>query len=65
MNFKRTWNKKFGKSEIYTKENSACRLVEMDMLRLADGEKKSYAEENKEFALEFQPHKCLPFYRMA
>lgn len=51
MNFKKSWNNKFGKSEIFTKENAACRLVEMDMLRLADGEKKSYRERDKEYGL--------------
>lgn len=51
MNYKRSWNKKYGKSEIYKKENSACQLVEIDMLRLADGTQKAYNEENKEYAL--------------
>ncbi len=58
MNFKKTWNKKYGKSEIYTKENSACRLVEMDMVRLHSGEAKKYNEENKEFALVILGGKC-------
>jgi len=39
--YKRSWNKKFGKSEIYKAEDSFCVKVEMDMLRLADGDKKS------------------------
>lgn len=56
--FKRTWNKKFGKSEIYAKNNSACRKVEIDMLRLRDGEKKAYSEENKEYALVILGGKC-------
>ena len=58
MNFKRTWNKKFGKSEIYKRENSACQKVEMDMLRLADGDTKTYREENKEYALVILGGKC-------
>ncbi len=58
MNFKRTWNKKFGKSEIYKKENSACQKVEIDMLRLADGDAKAYREENKEYALVILGGKC-------
>ena len=58
MNFKRTWNKKFGKSEIYKKENSACQKVEIDMLRLADGDVKAYREENKEYALVMLGGKC-------
>lgn len=58
MNFKKTWNKKFGKSAVITAENSSCRLVEMDMLRLADGEKKTYSEQGKEFALVLLGGKC-------
>lgn len=58
MNFKRSWNKKFGKSEIYKKENSACQKVEIDMLRLADGDTKSYREQNKEYALVILGGKC-------
>ena len=34
MNFKKTWTKKYGKSEIYKAGECACRKVEMDMLRL-------------------------------
>lgn len=56
--FKRTWNKKFGKSEIFKKENSCCQKVEIDMLRLADGEKKVYREEHKEYALVILGGKC-------
>ena len=56
--YKRTWNKKYGKSEIYTKENSACQLVEIDMVRLADGEQKKYNEENKEYGLVILGGKC-------
>ena len=58
MNFKRTWNKKYGKSEIFTKENSHCKNVEIDMLKLADGEVKSYNEEGKEFGLLILGGKC-------
>ena len=47
MNFKKTWTKKYGKSEIYKAGECACRKVEMDMLRLADGQSKLYREENK------------------
>lgn len=56
--YKRTWNKKFGKSEIFKLENSFCQKVEMDMLRLADGDTKSYREENKEYALVILGGKC-------
>ena len=51
MNLKKSWNKRFGKSEIVTAENSTCKKVEMDMLRLAAGSAKKYREENKEYAL--------------
>ncbi len=58
MNLKKTWNKKFGKSEIITSANSSCKLVEMDMVRLADGEKKKYNESGKEFGLLILGGKC-------
>ena len=58
MNLKKNWNKKFGKSEIITKANSTCKKVEMDMLRLAPGDKKSYREVNKEYALVILRGKC-------
>ena len=56
--YKRNWNKKIGKSEIFTKEDSFCQNVEMDMLRLADGDSKSYREESKEYALVILGGKC-------
>ena len=56
--YKRTWTKKFGKSEIFTKEDSFCQKVEVDMVRLADGEKKTYREENKEYGLVILGGKC-------
>ena len=58
MNYKRSWNNKFGKSEIYKRENSACQKVEIDMLRLADGDEKSYRENDKEYALVILGGKC-------
>lgn len=58
MNLKKTWNKAYGKCEIITKENSTCDLVEMDMVRLCDGAKKSYREENKEYGLLIMGGKC-------
>lgn len=56
--YKRSWNKKFGKSEIYTWEDSYCQKIEMDMLRLADGDSKSYNEEDKEYGLVILGGKC-------
>ncbi|MBE5040733.1 5-deoxy-glucuronate isomerase [Ructibacterium gallinarum] len=58
MNLKRTWNKKYGKSVIYAKENSGCQKVEIDMLRLRDGETKGYKEKDKEYALVVLGGKC-------
>ena len=45
--YKRTWTKKFGKSEIFTKEDSFCQKVEIDMVKLADGQTKTYSETDK------------------
>ena len=56
--FKRSWNKKYGKSEIYKSCDSYCQKVEIDMLRLSDGDMKSYREENKEYALVILGGKC-------
>ena len=58
MNFKRTWNKKYGKSEIFAKGSSYCKNVEIDMLKLADGEKKVYKEEDKEYGVLILGGKC-------
>lgn len=56
--YKRSWNKKYGKSEIYTREDSYCQKIEMDMLRLADGDIKSYNEADKEYGLVIFGGKC-------
>ena len=48
MSYKKSWNKSYGKSEIYKVGECACRKVEIDMLRLADGQVKSYREENNQ-----------------
>ena len=58
MNLKKTWNKKFGKSEVISKQNSSCKLVEIDMVRLADGESKKYNEKDKEYGLLILGGKC-------
>lgn len=58
MNLKKTWTKKYGKYELITKDNSPCKNVEIDMLRLADGEKKSYNEVDKEYGLLILGGKC-------
>lgn len=58
MNFKKTWNKKYGNTSIITKENSTLKKVEVDVLRLANGESKSYRKENTEFAILILGGKC-------
>ena len=56
--YKRTWNKKYGKSQIFTKDDSFCQNVEIDMVRLAEGEIKSYNESDKEFGVLILSGKC-------
>ncbi len=51
MNLKKTWTKNPGKSQIITKENSTCKNIEIDMLRLFDGMTKSYSEKDKEYGV--------------
>lgn len=58
MNLKKTWTKNFGKSQIITKENSPCKNVEVDMLRLADGGQKVYSEQDKEYGVLILGGKC-------
>ncbi len=58
MNLKKTWNKRYGNTELITKDNSSLKKVEMDMLRLFDGEVKSYRKENTEFGILIFGGKC-------
>jgi len=58
MNLKKTWNKKYGKSQITTKENSPCKNVEVDFLKLSLGDKKSYNEKNTEYGILILHGKC-------
>lgn len=58
MNFKKKWTKKYGKSEIMTKENSSCKLMELDMVKLSDGQKKSYSAKDTEFGILIFGGKC-------
>ena len=51
MNYKKTWDGDFGKAEIITKNNSTLDLLEVDMVKLRSGEKKSYSEKDKEYGL--------------
>ncbi len=58
QSLKKTWNKKFGKSEIVTAQNSTLRKVAIDMVRLADGEQKSYRDTDTEYAILIFGGKC-------
>ena len=58
MNLKKTWNKKFGKSEILTKDNGTCKWIELDMVKLADGDVKAYNEIDKEYGVVILGGKC-------
>ena len=49
--FKRTWNKRYGKSEIFKKDDSFCKDIEIDMVKLADGDQKAYRERDKEYGV--------------
>ena len=56
--YKRNWTKKFGKSEIFTNQDSFCQNVEIDMVKLADGQTKTYSECGKEYGLVILGGKC-------
>lgn len=51
MQYKRHWDGSIGCTPIYRREDSACKWIEMDMLRLAAGQSFSYDETDKEYAL--------------
>lgn len=57
-NFKKTWNMQNGCDSIITKENSSLCLLEMDMLKLAAGQRKEYDETGKEYALTILGGRC-------
>lgn len=58
MNFKRHWNGEYGVQSIYKKENSACKGLEIDMLRLAAGESVTLNEDAKESVLTLLSGNC-------
>ena len=58
MNFKRHWDGKVGCTPIYRKEDSACRWIEIDMLKLEAGMSYTYDEQDKEYALILLGGKC-------
>ena len=49
--YKKSWNKENGKSAVITFENSSLEMLEVDMLKLQPGDKKSYQEGGKEYGL--------------
>ena len=57
--YKRSWNKKIGKSEIYTREDSYCQNDEIDMVKLADGQTKTYCDEGKDLQFTGQTQEVL------
>ena len=58
MNLKKTWNGKYGKSEIITRKNSTMERVEINALKLHDGETKKYSECGKEYGITILGGKC-------
>lgn len=58
MSFKKTWNMQNGCDAIITKENSSLDMLEVDMVKLADGQKKEYSETDKEYSLIILGGKC-------
>ena len=61
MNYKKTWNGDYAKSEIITKDNSTLKMLEVDMVKLRAGESKKYNEENKEYGLVILGGSCTVF----
>ncbi len=57
-NFKKTWDMQNGCDAIITKENSSLDLLEVDMLKLSDGQRKDYDETGKEYALILLGGRC-------
>ena len=49
--YKKSWNKENGKSAVITVDNSSLYMLEVDMLKLQPGDKKSYQESGKEYGL--------------
>lgn len=50
MSDKKSWNKGYGKQELFQSGGSLS-LLELDMVRLGAGESAAYEEQNKEYAL--------------
>lgn len=58
MSFKKTWSMQDGCDEVITKENSSLDMLEVDMLKLMQGQSKNYDEIDKEYALILLGGKC-------
>lgn len=58
MNFKKTWDMQNGCDPVITKENSSLGLLEVDMLKLSEGQQKDYNEAGKEYSLIILGGKC-------
>lgn len=58
MNYKRSYNNQLGCTPIFKKEDSACKLIEVDMLNLKSGSSYTYNETDKEYALIILGGKC-------
>lgn len=58
MNLKRTWDKSLGCTTVYRKEDSACQLIEVDMINLTKGMSHTYDEQDKEYGIIILGGKC-------
>lgn len=58
MNLKKHWKNEYGKAAVITKENSSLKMLEVDMLKLRDGESKIYSETDKEYGILLIGGKC-------
>lgn len=58
MNLRKSYHEQYGYERVITSRNSPLTFVEMDMLKLADGNEFTIDEENKEFVLIVLAGKC-------
>lgn len=56
--FKKTWNKENGITQLIRKEKSSLGMIECDMVRLQNGESKTYSENDKEYGLVILGGRC-------
>ena len=50
MNLKKSYREKYGYERVTTDRNSPLAYLELDFLKLADGQSYTVTEKNKEFA---------------